>query len=85
MTFAHTTGDVASLRGEAPHIDGADTVAMTVTTRMVVESGTETDGNATTAQAYVDGASYSSPWSPIRDRRIRHWIRISSVICWSRR
>ena len=39
----------------APHIDGADTVAMTVTTRTVVESGTETDGNAVTAQAYVDG------------------------------
>jgi hypothetical protein len=53
MTFAHTTGDVALV--EAPHIDGADTVAMTVTTRMVVESGTETDGNAVTAQAYLDG------------------------------
>jgi hypothetical protein len=53
MTFAHTTGDVVLVA--APHIDGADTVAMTVTTRMVVESGTETDGNAVTAQAYVDG------------------------------
>ncbi|WP_319430587.1 DUF5642 family protein [Mycobacterium sp. RTGN5] len=53
MTFAHTTGDVSLI--EAPHIDGADTVAMTVSTRMVVESGTETDGNAVTAQAYLDG------------------------------
>jgi hypothetical protein len=53
MTFAHTTGDVAL--SEAPHIDGADTVAMTVATRMVVESGTETDGQAVTAQAYLDG------------------------------
>jgi hypothetical protein len=53
MTFAHTTGDVNLV--EAPPIDGVDTAAMTVTTRMVVESGTETDGNAITAQAYVDG------------------------------
>ncbi|WP_445168885.1 DUF5642 family protein [Mycolicibacterium sp. Dal123E01] len=53
MTFAHTTGEVTLV--EAPHIDGADTVAMTVTTRMVVESGTETDGQAVTAQAYLDG------------------------------
>jgi hypothetical protein len=53
MTFAHTTGDVNLV--EAPPIDGVDTAAMTVNTRMVVESGTETDGNAVTAQAYVDG------------------------------
>lgn len=53
MTFAHTTGDVTL--SEAPHVDGADTVAMTVATRTVVESGTETDGKAVTAQAYVDG------------------------------
>jgi hypothetical protein len=53
MAFAHTTGDVALT--DAPHIDGADTVAMTVTTRTVVESGTETDGRALTAQAYLDG------------------------------
>jgi hypothetical protein len=56
MTFAHTTGEVAvSPTSEAPHIEGADTVAMTVTTRTIVESGTETDGRAVTAQAYVDG------------------------------
>lgn len=53
MAFAHTTGD-ATLNG-GPDIDGAETVAMTVTTRTVVESGTETDGQAVTAQAYLDG------------------------------
>jgi len=53
MTFAHTTGDVSL--SEAPVIDGVETVAMTVTTRTVVESGTETDGRAVTAQAYLDG------------------------------
>ncbi|MBB3749914.1 hypothetical protein FHT44_002375 [Mycolicibacterium sp. BK634] len=53
MAFAHTTGDVTL--SDAPHIDGADTVAMTVATRTVVESGTETDGQAVTAQAYLDG------------------------------
>ncbi|MCV7178192.1 DUF5642 family protein [Mycolicibacterium sphagni] len=55
MTFAHTTGEVTlAPMSEAPHIDGAQTVAMTVATRTIVESGTETDGNAVTAQAYVD-------------------------------
>jgi len=53
MAFAHTTGDVSL--AEPPHIDGAETLAMTVDTRMVVESGTETDGRAVTAQAYLDG------------------------------
>lgn len=53
MTFAHTTGDVHL--SDAPAIDGVHTVAMTVTTRTVVESGTETDGQAVTAQAYSDG------------------------------
>ncbi|BBY57569.1 DUF5642 family protein [Mycolicibacterium sarraceniae] len=53
MRFAHTSGDIAL--AEAPRIDGADTIAMTVATRMIVESGTETDSNAVTAQAYVDG------------------------------
>ena len=53
MTFAHTTGEVTL--SDAPRIDGADTIAMTVSTRMVVESGTETDGQAVTAQAYLDG------------------------------
>jgi hypothetical protein len=52
MTFAHTTGDVAV--SDAPRIDGVRTLAMTVTTRTVVESGTETDGQAATAQAYLD-------------------------------
>ena len=56
MMFAHTMGEVTLTPiSAAPHIDGADTVAMRVTTRMVVESGTETDGKADTAQAYVDG------------------------------
>ncbi|WP_325096612.1 DUF5642 family protein [Mycolicibacterium vinylchloridicum] len=56
MAFAHTTGDVIlAPTSDAPHVDGADTVAMTVTTRTVVESGTETDGQALTAQAYLDG------------------------------
>lgn len=56
MAFAHTMGEVAlAPESEAPHIDGADTIAMTVTTRTVVESGTETDGRALTAQAYLDG------------------------------
>lgn len=56
MVFAHTMGDVTlAPMSEAPHIDGADSIAMTVTTRTVVESGTETDGQATTAQAYIDG------------------------------
>ncbi|WP_286198986.1 DUF5642 family protein [Mycolicibacterium sp. ELW1] len=56
MTFAHTTGDVTlAPASEAPGIDGARTVAMTVTTRTVVESGTEVDGQAVTAQAYADG------------------------------
>lgn len=51
MTFAHTTGAVHLL--DAPGIDGAQTVAMTVDTRTVVESGTETDGQASTAMAYL--------------------------------
>lgn len=56
MTFAHTTGDVVlAPDSDAPHIDGAETVAMTIATRTIVESGTETDGRAVTAQAYVDG------------------------------
>ena len=52
MNFAHTTG-VATLV-EAPHIDGVQTIAMTVATRTAVESGTETVGQASTAQAYLD-------------------------------
>ncbi|AKK30812.1 hypothetical protein AB431_23750 [Mycobacterium sp. EPa45] len=53
MTFAHTTGDVTM--SPAPAIEGVQTVAMTASTRTVVESGTETDGRAITAQAYLDG------------------------------
>lgn len=83
MRFAHTSGDAALV--EAPHIDGADTIAMTVATRMVVESGTETDGNAVTAQAYVDGHIAYVTLVTDPDPRIRRWIRISSAICWSRR
>ncbi len=56
MTFAHTTGDVTlAPASETPTIAGVRTVAMTVTTRTVVESGTEVDGQAATAQAYADG------------------------------
>ena len=53
MDFAHTSGTANLV--EAPHIDGAQTVAMTVATRTVVESGTQTRGQANTAQAYLDG------------------------------
>ena len=53
MSFAHTTGEVSVV--SPPHIDGADTVALTATTRTVVESGRETDGQASSAQAYLDG------------------------------
>lgn len=53
MTFAHTTGDVTVV--EPPRIDGADTVALTASTRTVVESGRETNGHASAAQAYLDG------------------------------
>lgn len=52
MNFAHTSGVVNLV--EAPHIDGAQTLAMTVATRTAVESGTETVGQADTAQAYLD-------------------------------
>jgi len=47
MTFAHTSGEVTV--GQPPRIDGADTVALTASTRTVVESGRETDGQASTA------------------------------------
>jgi hypothetical protein len=54
MTFKHTMGEVTlAPKSEAPHIDGVDTIAMSVITRTVVESGTETDGQAVTAQAYL--------------------------------
>jgi Domain of unknown function (DUF5642) len=53
MSFAHTTGEVTVV--DPPRIDGADTVALTASTRTVVESGRETDGRASTAQAYLDG------------------------------
>lgn len=53
MAFAHTTGTVTL--ADPPAVDGADTVAMTVATRTVVESGSETNGQAATAQAYLDG------------------------------
>ncbi|WP_328360377.1 DUF5642 family protein [Mycobacterium sp. NBC_00419] len=53
MTFAHTSGTVTL--AEPPRVDGADTVAMTTATRTVVESGSETNGQASTAQAYLDG------------------------------
>jgi len=51
MNFAHTSGVMSLV--EAPAVDGAQTVAMTVVTRTAVESGTETVGQASTAQAYL--------------------------------
>lgn len=51
MTVPHTTGTVALTDG--PAVSGADTITMTVTTATVVESGTETDGRAQTALAYL--------------------------------
>jgi hypothetical protein len=67
MTFAHTTGEVTV--GEPARIDGADTVALTASTRTVVESGRETDGQVSTVQVYVDGhvafvALVTDPGSP---------------------
>ncbi len=53
MAFGHTTGTV--VLADPPPVDGAATVAMTVATRTVVESGSETNGQAATAQAYLDG------------------------------
>ncbi|MGY4712407.1 DUF5642 family protein [Mycolicibacterium sp. CBM1] len=53
MTFAHTSGAVRLI--DAPQINGAETIAMAVDTRTVVESGTETDGQAVTALAWLDG------------------------------
>jgi ABC-type Fe3+-hydroxamate transport system substrate-binding protein len=53
MTFAHTTGDVTV--GDPPRIEGADTVGLGAATRTVVESGRETNGQASTVQAYLDG------------------------------
>ena len=47
----HSSGAVSLV--EAPAIDGAQTVAMTAATRTAVESGTETVGQASTAQAYL--------------------------------
>jgi len=52
MNFAHTTGEVTIV--DAPRIDGAATLAMSVETRTVVESGTETDAKVSTAVAYLD-------------------------------
>lgn len=76
MTFAHTTGDV--IVGEPPRIDGADTVALTATTRTVVESGRETDGQASTVAAYLDGhvvfvtlvTDPGSPYPPLNSQFI---------------
>jgi hypothetical protein len=76
MTFAHTTGDVTVV--EAPYIDGADTVALTASTRTVVESGRETDGQASTVQAYLDGhvvfvtlvTDPGSPYPPLNSQFI---------------
>ncbi|MCX2931156.1 DUF5642 family protein [Mycobacterium sp. CVI_P3] len=84
MTFAHTTGEVAI--SDAPHIDGADTIAMTVATRTVVESGTETNGHAVTEQAYLDGhiafvtvvTDPGSPYPPL-DARFAGDLLVATV------
>jgi hypothetical protein len=76
MTFAHTTGDVTVV--EPPRIDGADIVALTASTRTVVESGRETDGQASTVQAYLDGhvvfvtlvSDPGSPYPPLNSQFI---------------
>ena len=76
MTFAHTTGEVTV--GNPPRIDGADTVALTASTRTVVESGRETDGQASTVQAYLDGhvvfvtlvTDPGSPYPPLNSQFI---------------
>jgi len=76
MTFAHTTGEVTVV--DPPRIDGADTVALTASTRTVVESGRQTDGQASTAQAYLDGhvvfvtlvTDPGSPYPPLNSRFI---------------
>jgi hypothetical protein len=76
MTFAHTTGEVTV--GEPPRIDGADTVALTASTRTVVESGRETDGQASSVQAYLDGhvvfvtlvTDPGSPYPPLNSQFI---------------
>ena len=76
MTFAHTTGEVTV--GNPPRIDGADTVALTASTRTVVESGRETNGQASTVQAYLDGhvvfvtlvTDPGSPYPPLNSQFI---------------
>jgi hypothetical protein len=76
MTFAHTTGEVTA--GDPPRIDGADTVALTATTRTVVESGRQTDAQASTVQAYLDGhvvfvtlvTDPGSPYPPLNSQFI---------------
>lgn len=51
MTDTHTTASVRL--ADAPHIDGADTLAMTVDIRSSVESGAEIDSRAYTFTAYL--------------------------------
>ena len=52
MAFVHTSAEVN--RVEAPTIEGAETVAWKATTRTIVESGTETNAQTSTALAYFD-------------------------------
>jgi hypothetical protein len=76
MSFAHTTGEVTVV--DPPRIDSADTVALTASTRTVVESGRETDGRASTVQAYLDGdvvfvtlvTDPGSPYPPLNSQFI---------------
>ncbi len=76
ITFAHTTGEVTV--GDPPPIDSAETVALTASTRTVVESGRETDGQASTVQAYLDGhvvfvtlvTDPGSPYPPLNSQFI---------------
>ncbi len=68
MSFGHTSGVAALV--DAPRIDGAATVAMTMTARTAVESGMETDAQISAAWAYLDG--YVATVTLITDPGSRH-------------
>ncbi len=53
MAYGRSSASVSFV--DAPPIDGAATVGMVTAIRTVVESGTETDAQADTFSAYVDG------------------------------
>lgn len=53
MSFGHTTAEVT--RTEGPAIEGAQTTAWQAVARTVVEAGSETTADTSTAVAYFDG------------------------------